>query len=106
MFRKQRSGVEGHPFVRPTTTVNATSMKNDKTIVRAAGSEESARPLEQYGWDMSRFAGPDGLYERHLAFDNIKDLSAIGARVRFEATARSIRDVLSKRWVATEKTYD
>jgi starch phosphorylase len=81
-------------------------MKNDKTIVRAAGSEESARPLEQYGWDMSRFAGPDGLYERHLAFDNIKDLSAIGARERFEATARSIRDVLSKRWVATEKTYD
>src|SRR5579863_9530074 len=55
---------------------------------------------------MIRFAGPDGLYERHLLFDNIKDLTAIEARERFEAAARSIRDVLSQRWVATEKAYD
>src|SRR5271165_7086728 len=49
---------------------------------------------------------PDGLYERHLLFDNIQDLAALGARERFEAAARSIRDVLSQRWVATEKAYD
>src|SRR4029453_12891138 len=29
----------------------------------------------------------------------------IGARERFEAIARSVRDVLSQRWVRTEQTY-
>ena len=29
-----------------------------------------------------------------------------GARERFEAVARSVRDVLSQRWVLTERTYD
>ena len=34
------------------------------------------------------------------------DSSAIGARERYEAVARSVRDVLSQRWIHTEKTYD
>jgi glucan phosphorylase len=29
----------------------------------------------------------------------------IGARERFEAAARSVRDTLSQRWVRTEETY-
>jgi glycogen phosphorylase len=84
----------------PTSTTKKTRTAPD------AGPEDFARPLEQYGFDMIRFAGPDGLYERHLAFDNIKDLTAIEARERFEAAGRSIRDVLSQRWVATERAYD
>jgi len=32
----------------------------------------------------------DGLYERHLLFDNAVDLAAAGARERFEAFARSV----------------
>src|SRR5262249_16113366 len=32
--------------------------------------------------------------------------SAIGARERFEAVARSVRDILSQRWIRTEQTYD
>ena len=31
---------------------------------------------------------------------------AVGARERYEAVARSVRDVLSQRWVRTEKTYE
>jgi starch phosphorylase len=46
------------------------------------------------------------LYERHLLFDDIIDPAAAGARERFEAAARSVRDVLSQRWVQTERTYD
>jgi starch phosphorylase len=34
------------------------------------------------------------------------DPSAVGPRERFEAVARSVRDVLSQRWVRTEQTYD
>src|SRR5580692_5298119 len=71
-----------------------------------AASKNPAEILQRYGCDLDRFAGPDGLYERHLAFDNIKAPAAIGPRERFEAAARSIRDVLSARWVATEATYD
>jgi starch phosphorylase len=89
-----------------TFTMNATSAKNGSTTTPAAGSENPAKILERYGCDLVRFAGPDGLYERHLAFDNIKDPQALGPRERFEAAARSIRDVLSERWVATERTYD
>jgi len=45
------------------------------------------------------------LYERHLVFDNVVDLAAVGPRERFEAMARSVRDMLSQRWIKTENTY-
>src|SRR5207237_5542556 len=51
-------------------------------------------------------AGTDNtLYERHLVFDNVVDLAAAGPRERFEAIARSVRDILSQRWIKTENTY-
>ncbi len=49
---------------------------------------------------------PDSLYERHLFFDNVIDPAAVRARDRYEALARSVRDVLSQRWVRTEQTYE
>ena len=48
----------------------------------------------------------DGLYDRHLLFDNIKDLASVAPRQRYEAFAKSVRDVLSQRWILTEKTYE
>ena len=71
-----------------------------------AVQEDTASLLKQYGCGAIQFTGTDGLYERHLLFDNIKDLRAMGDRERFEAVARSVRDVLSQRWVLTEKTYE
>ena len=54
-----------------------------------------------------QFAGTsDALYERHLLFDNGVDPGAATARDRFEALARSVRDILSQRWLLTEKTYE
>jgi starch phosphorylase len=62
--------------------------------------------LEQYGCGPVQFSGTaNGLYERHLVFDNVVALDAAGARERFEAVARSVRDVLSQRWIRTEETY-
>jgi starch phosphorylase len=62
---------------------------------------------EQYGCGPISFSGTgDGLYERHLLFDSVVAPTAAGARERFEAIARSVRDVLSQRWVRTESTYD
>jgi glycogen phosphorylase len=62
--------------------------------------------LEQYGCGPIRFSGTsDSLYERHLLFDDIVPPKAAGPRERFEAVARSARDVLSQRWVLTDDTY-
>ena len=47
----------------------------------------------------------NALYERHLVFDNVVDLATASPRERFEALARSVRDILSQRWIKTENTY-
>jgi len=62
---------------------------------------------KQYGCGPVQFAGTsDALYERHLLFDNGVDPAAATARDRFEALARSVREILSQRWLLTEKTYE
>jgi glycogen phosphorylase len=68
--------------------------------------DDQSELLKQYGCGPIQFMGNDGLYERHLLFDNIIDEKLTGSRERFEAVARSIRDVLSQRWVLTDKTYE
>jgi starch phosphorylase len=61
----------------------------------------------QYGCGPVHFAGTsEALYERHLLFDSDVELAAATARDRFEALARSVRDILSQRWLLTEKTYE
>ena len=66
-----------------------------------------AELLEQYGCGPVQFSGSgNASYERHLIFDNVMALGAAGSRERFEALARSVRDLLSQRWVRTEEHYD
>lgn len=70
------------------------------------GSDEMSKLLQQYGCGPIAFTGTDNaFYERHLVFDNVIELMAAGPRERFEAVARSVRDILSQRWVHTETTY-
>src|SRR5262245_12948415 len=80
----------------------------ERPVGRAStGADRPADLLEQYGCGPVQFAGSDdGLYERHLLFDNVLAQQAAGPRERFEAFARSVRDVLSQRWVRTEETYE
>jgi starch phosphorylase len=76
---------------------------------KAAPLERPADPaalLARYGCGPIPFTGEDGLYERHLLFDNVLDLGDCRARESFEAAARSVRDTLCQRWVHTEKTYE
>jgi starch phosphorylase len=79
-----------------------------KSVVEpaTAGQQDAAKLLEQCGCGPVHFSGtPDGLYDRHLLFDNVADPAAVSPRERFEAFARSVRDILSQRWVLTENTY-
>ena len=63
--------------------------------------------LKQYGCGPIPFAGSEnGFYERHLVFDRIINPRVATARERYEAFARSIRDVLAQRWVLTRSTYN
>jgi starch phosphorylase len=81
-------------------------------ITKAAGKpnalSDAARYMNtKYGCGPVQFAGKDeALYERHLLFDNSVQLAAATARDRFEALARSVRDILSQRWLLTEETYE
>jgi starch phosphorylase len=74
---------------------------------RSQETDGSARLLKQYGCGPIEFSGNENaLYDRHLLFDNIIKPAAVNDRERFEAAARSIRDILSQRWVLTNETYE
>jgi len=88
-------------------TLMETQTESRPVSARPTGSNELSKLIEQYGCGPVQLTGTsDALYERHLVFDNVMDAAAIGARERFEAIARSVRDVLSQRWIRTEETYD
>jgi glycogen phosphorylase len=73
----------------------------------ATASDTMAELHRQYGCGPVELTGTaSALYERHLLFDNVVDPAAADARERYEALARSVRDVLSQRWVRTEQNYE
>jgi starch phosphorylase len=62
--------------------------------------------LKQYGCGPIRFSGTDdALYERHLIFDQMIEPKQASPREQYEAAARSVRDIVSQRWLKTEETY-
>jgi starch phosphorylase len=72
----------------------------------AAESERDAELRSRFGSETIELAAPvSTLYERHLVFDDIIDMEAASPHDRFVAFARSVRDILSQRWIKTEHTY-
>src|SRR5262245_16151006 len=82
---------------RSTLAAAPVAKRHDRiaTLLRYNGSS----PIQLVGSD-------NALYERHLAYDNVVKLSAADSRERFEAFARSVRDLLSQRWLQTEEVYE
>jgi len=80
----------------------------EAAVSRAETASDAMAALRrQYGCGPVELTGSaNALYERHLLFDNVADPTAAGPRERYEALARSVRDVLSQRWVRTEQTYE
>ena len=79
---------------------------NTKAAAKRQAVPDTEKLSAKYGCGPVHFSGRDeALYERHLLFDSGVDVAAATARDRFEALARSVRDVLSQRWLLTEKTY-
>ncbi len=74
-------------------------MKETKPV-----SQESL--LARFNCGPVKFSGShNALYERHLTFDQVVPLDRVTPRDQFEAIARSIRDLLSQRWLKTEQLY-
>ena len=69
-------------------------------------SPDAAALLRNYAISAALFSGsPDALYERHLKYDNIVEPDTANTRERYKAAARAVRDILSDRWLRTNKTY-
>jgi glycogen phosphorylase len=85
------------------------SMSTTKVAVAPASMslDSASKLLHHYGCGPVELTGADNaLFERHLVFDNVVNPTAAGPRERFEAFARSVRDILSQRWVQTQDTYE
>ena len=66
---------------------------------------KTTNPLERYECGPLRFADDD-YYDRHLVFDHVVPMEKATTRQRFEAMARSVRDLLAQRWLLTARTHD
>jgi glycogen phosphorylase len=66
------------------------------------------KKLKQYECGGFRFSDKPNNedYEKHLVFDHVVSVEAAGQRERFEAVARSLRDLLAQRWLLTQETHD
>ncbi|MGB9469997.1 MAG: hypothetical protein WBQ59_11675, partial [Candidatus Acidiferrum sp.] len=75
-------------------------------ISKRISTEALSKLASQYGMETRQFADSlHKLYERHLLFDNGQDPDATNARAHYQAFARSVRDILTQRWVRTRRTY-
>jgi glycogen phosphorylase len=66
---------------------------------------KTANALKRYECGPLRFDDED-YYDRHLVFDHVVSHEKASPRERFEAMARSIRDLLAQRWLHTHRAYD
>src|ERR1035438_5261991 len=78
--------------------MNTTLMKNRPQTKQSIVECFDCGPVKLSG-DSNAF------YERHVAFDHVVAEMETTARDKFEAIARSVRDVLSQRWLKTEQNY-
>jgi starch phosphorylase len=70
--------------------------KREIAALKSTDVDPIRKLLEQYGCGPIQFSGTaDGLYDRHLLFDDVVDPAAASPREKFEAAARSVKDVLS-----------
>jgi starch phosphorylase len=70
-------------------------------------NESLGRLREQYGCGPIQLTGTDdALYERHLLFDHVVDPREPDPQDQWDAAAHSVRDVVSQRWLKTDRTYE
>src|SRR6185295_12337445 len=89
--RRERGNTNGK-------SMNTTLMKNKPETKQSLLARYDCGPVKLSG-------DSNALYERHVTFDQVVAETETTNRDKFEAIARSVRDVLSQRWLKTEQTY-
>jgi starch phosphorylase len=80
--------------------------KSIAVVSKKRDSQVLPELASQYGMAPSDFGSAlHTLYERHLLLDNGVEPSVTNAREHYEAFARSVRDILTQRWVHTNRSY-
>src|SRR5688572_20624702 len=89
-----------------SSTVKSSTPKSStpKSSTTKSGTSRSST-LKRYENGQFRFAGED-YYDRHLVFDHAVAPEDASQRERFEAVSRSLRDLLTQRWLLTQRTQD
>ena len=112
MPRKKKT-TDGSTPSDPTSPkmARATSAAHRKPATEAIPAAHDARAVTEaprrYQCGPVHFSGDENAsYERHLVFDHVIDCGEASDRERFEALARSLRDLLTPRWLKTQQTYD
>src|SRR5262245_53347210 len=80
-------------------------VSTESIVVPMTSSQDLPSPDPYEYRPVHLFGTNNGLFERHLLYDNVLEPTAADSRDRFEAFARAVRDILSQRWVSTENTY-
>ena len=84
-----------------------TNPRPTPAAARQPGGNGSPLIPPHYECGPVRFAGdPNASYERRLVFDHVVEPARATAREKFEAVARSLRDLLTQRWLKTDEAYD
>lgn len=82
------------------TTKELIYTESNTAVAEPTTEADILRVVRQYGCGLIPFVGTENaFYERHLIFDRVIEPQAATLRERFEAFARSVRDILLQRWV-------
>src|SRR6188508_310948 len=83
-------------------------MSTKKTSAQTVETSHRELPLSQdeNGLLLSARKEDFDEYDRHLVFDHVVAEQNADQRERYEAVARSLRDLLTRRWLSTEQTYE
>jgi starch phosphorylase len=90
-----------HVSDKVAMTSDHTSEKLNKSGPPKVGTQD----LGQYQCGPLQVGRTDS-YDSHLVLDHAVSLEKANHRERFEAVARSLRDLLTQRWLLTEQTYE
>ena len=82
------------------------STKNAAAVSKATETEILSEAASKFRIAPAQIASTlHDSYQHHLLFDNSVDPAVTNAREHYEALARAVREILSQRWVLTNRTY-
>jgi glycogen phosphorylase len=104
--RKSDGGSPPEKRTQPKRVAQARGARKVPTARPAKKPKETAVILKQYECGpVPLTRDPDAAFARHLVFDHMIEPKLASTRQRFQAVARTLRDLLAQRWLATKQTY-